>query len=60
MGEPFLNYDAFMDAVRLLVTEVHIPESRMTVSTSGILPGIERFGKEAIRAEAGVVFKCFK
>ena len=49
MGEPFLNYDAFMDAVRLLVTEVHIPESRMTVSTSGILPGIERFGKEAIR-----------
>ena len=49
MGEPFLNYDAFMDAVRLLVNEVHIPESRMTVSTSGILPGIERFGKEAIR-----------
>ncbi len=49
MGEPFLNYDAFMDAVRLLVNEVHIPESRMTVSTSGILPGIERFGKEPIR-----------
>jgi len=49
MGEPFLNYDAFMDAVRLLVNEVHIPESRMTVSTSGILPGIERFGKETIR-----------
>ena len=49
MGEPFLNYDAFMDAVRLLVREVHIPESRMTVSTSGILPGIERFGKEEVR-----------
>jgi len=49
MGEPFLNYEAFMDAVRLLVKEVHIPESRMTVSTSGILPGIERFGKEPVR-----------
>jgi 23S rRNA (adenine2503-C2)-methyltransferase len=49
MGEPFLNYDAFMDAVRLLVKEIHIPESRMTVSTSGILPGIERFGQEEIR-----------
>ncbi len=49
MGEPFLNYDAFMDAVRLLVNEVHIPESRMTVSTSGILPGIVRFGQEPIR-----------
>lgn len=49
MGEPFLNYDAFMDAVRLLVTEIGIPESRMTVSTSGILPGIERFASETIR-----------
>jgi 23S rRNA (adenine2503-C2)-methyltransferase len=41
MGEPFLNYDAFMDSVRLLVEGIGIPESRMTVSTSGILPGIE-------------------
>lgn len=49
MGEPFLNYDAFMAAVRLLATGVGIPESRMTVSTSGILPGIERFAEEALR-----------
>ncbi len=49
MGEPFLNYDNFMAAVRLLVEAVGIPESRMTVSTSGILPGIERFAQEAIR-----------
>ena len=49
MGEPFLNYDAFMDAVRILVTEVHIPESRMTVSPYGILPRLERFGREPIR-----------
>ena len=49
MGEPFLNYDAFMDAVRLLVNGVGIHESRMTVSTSGILPGIERFATETIR-----------
>ena len=49
MGEPFLNYDAFMAAVRLLVQGVGIPESRMTVSTSGILPGMERFAAEPIR-----------
>ena len=49
MGEPFLNYDNFMAAVHLLVEGVGIPESRMTVSTSGILPGIERFAKETIR-----------
>ncbi len=48
-GEPFLNYDNFMKAVRLLVTGLGIPESRMTVSTSGIEPAIRRFALEPIR-----------
>jgi len=46
MGEPFLNYDNFMAAVRLLVHEVGLSPQRMTVSTSGIVPGIERFAEE--------------
>jgi 23S rRNA (adenine2503-C2)-methyltransferase len=46
MGEPFLNYDNFMAAVRLLVVEVGLSPQRMTVSTSGIVPGIERFAQE--------------
>jgi 23S rRNA (adenine2503-C2)-methyltransferase len=46
MGEPFLNYDNFMGAVRLLVNEVGLSPNRMTVSTSGIVPGIERFATE--------------
>ncbi|SNS48788.1 23S rRNA m(2)A-2503 methyltransferase [Granulicella rosea] len=49
MGEPFLNYDSFMAAVKILVNEMGIPSSRMTVSTSGILPGIERYATEPIR-----------
>ena len=49
MGEPFLNYTEFMKAVRLLVKGVGIPESRMTVSTSGIEPAIRQFAKEAVR-----------
>ena len=49
MGEPFLNYSAFMDAVRLLVQGVGIPESRMTVSTSGIEPAIRAFAAEPVR-----------
>jgi 23S rRNA (adenine2503-C2)-methyltransferase len=53
MGEPFLNYDNFMSAVRLL-TQMPIPESRMTVSTSGILPGIQRFATEAVRPKLAV------
>jgi 23S rRNA (adenine2503-C2)-methyltransferase len=47
MGEPFLNYDNFMAAVRLLVNEAGLSPQRMTVSTSGIVPGIERFAQEA-------------
>lgn len=46
MGEPFLNYDSFMGAVRLLVEEAGMSPQRMTVSTSGIVPGIERFALE--------------
>jgi 23S rRNA (adenine2503-C2)-methyltransferase len=46
MGEPFLNYDNFMGAVRLLAREVGLSPQRMTVSTSGIVPGIERFAAE--------------
>jgi 23S rRNA (adenine2503-C2)-methyltransferase len=49
MGEPFLNYEQFMQSVRVLVEGIGIPESRMTVSTSGILPGIEAFAKETMR-----------
>ena len=53
-GEPFLNYDNFMQAVRLLVEEVGIPESRMTVSTSGIVPRIADFGNEPVRPKLAI------
>jgi 23S rRNA (adenine2503-C2)-methyltransferase len=48
MGEPFLNYDNFMAAVRLLVEEAGLSPQRMTVSTSGIVPGIEKFALEPL------------
>ncbi len=53
MGEPFLNYANFMAAVRLLIV-MPIPESRMTVSTSGILPGIQQFATESVRPKLAV------
>lgn len=53
-GEPFLNYDNFMQAVRLLVEEAGIPDSRMTVSTSGIVPRISDFGDEPVRPKLAV------
>jgi len=54
MGEPFLNYENFMKAVRLLVEEVHFPESRMTVSTSGIVPRILDFSREPVRPKLAI------
>ena len=54
MGEPFLNYDNFMKASRLLVECVGIAERRMTVSTAGIVPRIYDFGNEPIRPKLAI------
>jgi 23S rRNA (adenine2503-C2)-methyltransferase len=54
MGEPFLNYDAFMKAVRLMVEGVGLAESRMTVSTAGIVPRIYDFGAESVRPKLAI------
>jgi 23S rRNA (adenine2503-C2)-methyltransferase len=54
MGEPFLNYDNFMKSVRLLAEGVGIPESRMTVSTAGIVPRIHDFGQETLRPKLAI------
>jgi 23S rRNA (adenine2503-C2)-methyltransferase len=54
MGEPLLNYDNFVKAVRLLAEGVGIPASRMTVSTAGIIPRIYDLGQEAIRPKLAI------
>jgi 23S rRNA (adenine2503-C2)-methyltransferase len=54
MGEPFLNYENFMKAVCLLVEGVGIPESRMTVSTAGIVPRIYDLGLEPVRPKLAI------
>jgi 23S rRNA (adenine2503-C2)-methyltransferase len=54
MGEPFLNYQNFVKAARLLVEGVGIAERRMTVSTAGIVPRIRDFGGEAIRPKLAI------
>ena len=54
MGEPFLNYENFMKAARLLVQGVGVAESRMTVSTAGIVPRIYDFGAETIRPKLAI------
>lgn len=47
-GEPFLNYDNTMAALRILNNKkgLEIGARHISVSTCGILPGIERFSEE--------------
>ncbi|MGA7926621.1 MAG: 23S rRNA (adenine(2503)-C(2))-methyltransferase RlmN [Candidatus Sulfotelmatobacter sp.] len=54
MGEPFLNYENFVKAARLLVEGVGVAERRMTVSTAGIVPRIRDFGGEKIRPKLAI------
>jgi 23S rRNA (adenine2503-C2)-methyltransferase len=55
-GEPLLNYDATMAAVRILLDPkgVALAPRHITLSTSGIVPGIERLGKEKIRPSLAI------
>jgi 23S rRNA (adenine2503-C2)-methyltransferase len=45
MGEPFLNYDNVLKAADIMNYSFgfHLSVRKITISTSGILPGIERF-----------------
>src|ERR1700735_4273212 len=55
-GEPFLNYDAVMTALRILLDPegMAISPKHVTLSTSGIIPGIERMGNERLRPKLAV------
>jgi 23S rRNA (adenine2503-C2)-methyltransferase len=48
MGEPFLNYDATMSAIRTLndLGGFGMSARRFTISTVGIIPGIQRFAND--------------
>jgi 23S rRNA (adenine2503-C2)-methyltransferase len=48
MGEPFLNYRALSGVLRILISEYtfNMSPRRITVSTSGIIPGIRKLGTE--------------
>ena len=55
-GEPLLNYDAMMAAVRILLDPkgVGLAPRHVTLSTSGIVPGIERLSQEKIRPSLAI------
>lgn len=55
-GEPLLNYDAVMAALRILLDPkgVGLSPRHVTLSTSGIVPGIERLAAEPVRPKLAI------
>jgi 23S rRNA (adenine2503-C2)-methyltransferase len=55
-GEPLLNYDAVVAALQILLDPngMAISPKHATLSTSGIVPGIERLAQEKIRPKLAI------
>jgi 23S rRNA (adenine2503-C2)-methyltransferase len=50
MGEPLQNYENVLTAIEILTDDhgLHVPLRRITLSTAGLLPGIERLATERL------------
>jgi 23S rRNA (adenine2503-C2)-methyltransferase len=55
-GEPLLNFEPVMAAVRILLDPagLGISPKHVTLSTSGIVPGIERLAQEKVRPKLAI------
>jgi 23S rRNA (adenine2503-C2)-methyltransferase len=55
-GEPLLNFENVMAALRILLDAkgVGLSAKRVTLSTSGVVPGIERLAKEEVRPKLAI------
>ncbi len=56
IGEPFDNYEAVLESVRILnhPDGLNIGARRITISTCGVVPGIERLAGEGLQVELSV------
>lgn len=56
MGEPFMNYDNVLRALRILNAQqgLNIGARHITISTCGIVPGIEKLAEEGVQFELSV------
>ncbi len=56
MGEPLLNYDATVAALRVLMDPegFGVPPRKLTLSTVGILPALEKLAQEPVRPNLAI------
>jgi 23S rRNA (adenine2503-C2)-methyltransferase len=55
-GEPLLNYENVMIAMRILLDQsgIGLAPKHVTLSTSGIVPGIKKLAKETVRPKLAI------
>lgn len=54
MGEPLLNFNNVLKSIQLMHNEMGIPMRHITVSTVGILPGIEKLAAQKLQLTLAV------
>ena len=56
MGEPLDNYDAVLRSIKLLTAPegYGLSQRQITISTCGVVPGIERLAKESVQVRLAV------
>ncbi len=56
MGEPLLNYEATVEALRVLMDEegFGVPPRKLTLSTVGVLPALEKLAQEPLRPNLAI------
>ncbi len=56
MGEPLHNYDSVLSSIRTLTNDLGagLSQRRITVSTAGLVPRLEKLGQETIRPNLAV------
>jgi 23S rRNA (adenine2503-C2)-methyltransferase len=56
MGEPLLNSEATVEALRILMDDegFGVPPRKLTLSTVGILPALEKLAKEPVRPNLAI------
>ena len=55
-GEPLLNFEPVVASIRILLDPngMNVSPKRVTLSTSGIVPGIERLAREKVRPKLAI------
>jgi len=54
MGEPFLNYDKTLKAISYLNEDLGIGARHISISTSGVIPGIEKLASQKLQVNLAI------